>query len=200
MPDPVSNNNVANVSVGKPKITGAIYNAPLGSTLPTGVADALDSAFNALGYVSEDGVTNTNTPETDTVKAWGGDVVQTTQTSKADKFKFKLLESLNSHVLSAVYGSDNVSGNLDDGLTVHANSKQLPASAWVIDMILTGGILKRIVIPEAEIAEVGDIVYKDNDVIGYDLTLNALPHSAYSGDTHREFLKKPAAANNNNNQ
>jgi len=52
-------NSAANVSAGKPKVTGAIFSAPAGSTLPTTAAADLDNAFVSLGYVSEDGVTHT---------------------------------------------------------------------------------------------------------------------------------------------
>ena len=58
-----------NVSVGKPGASGAIYRAPLGSTAPTDAETALDAAFVMLGYVSEDGLTNTNSPESDTIKS-----------------------------------------------------------------------------------------------------------------------------------
>lgn len=185
-------NTVSNVSVGKPKVAGAIYMAPAGTTLPTDSSASLNSAFVALGYVSEDGVTNTNSPESDAVKAWGGDTVLTLQTAKEDKFKFTLIESLNADVLKAVYGSQNVSGALSTGLTVHANSKQLAACAWVIDMILTNSAVKRIVIPEGQVAEVGDIVYKDDEAIGYEITINALPSTSISGDTHIEYIQAAA--------
>ena len=181
-------NTVSNVSVGKPKIAGAIYMAAAGTTLPTDTESSL-SSYTALGYVSDDGVTNTNSPEADTVKAWGGDTVLTLLTAKPDQFKFTLIEALNADVLKAVYGSTNVSGALSTGLTVHANSKQIAACVWVIDMILTNNAVKRIVIPEGQLAELGDIVYKDDEAIGYEITINALPSTALSGDTHVEYIK-----------
>lgn len=176
-----------NVSVGKPASTGAVFRAALGSTLPTDATTALDNAFVQLGYVSEDGLTNTNSPETDTVKAWGGDEVLTIQSSKSDTFQLTLIESLNPDVLKAVYNDDNVTGSLAAGLTVTANSDEAEGAAWVIQMVLRGDVVKRIVIPNASITERGDIVYKDDEAIGYEITLTAVPDE--SGNTHYEYIK-----------
>ena len=96
--------SVSNVSASKPSISGAVYRAPRGATLPTDATTALDVAFLPLGYVSEDGLTNENSPESDTVKAWGGDIVLTMQTEKNDTFGFTLLEVLSENVLKAIYG------------------------------------------------------------------------------------------------
>ena len=81
------------VTAAKPKVKGAIYNAPIGSTLPTDASSELDCAFKALGYISEDGVTTTNSPECENVKAWGGNTVLSMQTDKKDEFKFKLFKA-----------------------------------------------------------------------------------------------------------
>ncbi|OOV85804.1 phage tail protein, partial [Oceanospirillum linum] len=82
--------DVKNVTIAKPKVGGAVYSAPLDTTLPTDSITALDAAFKPLGYISEDGITNANSPETDNIKAWGGDIVAVVQTEKADTFTYTL--------------------------------------------------------------------------------------------------------------
>lgn len=184
--------NANNVSNGKPQIKGSIYCAPLGTALPKNAVDALNEAFANLGYVSDAGVSNARSISSNDTKAWGGDTVNTSQTDSTDAFKYKLIESLNPAVLKAVYGDANVSGDLDNGLAVSVNGSEREACSWIIDMILKGSTLKRIVIPNGKLSELEEIPYNDTDPIGYGLTIKALPDA--DGNTHYEYLKKASTA------
>lgn len=180
---------MANVTVSKPSISGAVYRAKLSSSLvlPTDATTTLASDFITMGYISEDGITNDNSPESESVKAFGGDTVLTFENGKEDTFAFTMLEALNANVLKAVYGEDNVTGTaITTGYTVKANSKPLEEAAWVIELALRDGAIKRIVIPDAKITEIGTITYSDADAVGYEVTLTALPDA--SGNTHYEYI------------
>ena len=188
----MSKANAANVSTAKPQVGGAIYSAPAGTTLPTDATTQLPDVFKSLGYISDDGMTNKNTPSSDDIKAWGGATVANVQTEKEDTFQFTLIEATNIDVLKEIYGSSNVTGDLETGITIKANATPLEEHVLVADMILKDGILKRIVLPAGKVSEVGDISYTDGDPIGYETTVTAIPDS--DENTHYEYISKPKAA------
>lgn len=179
--------DVNNVSYGKPLTDGAISTAPLGATLPTDATTKLDTKFKSLGYVSEDGITNENSPESEKIKAWGGKTVLVSQTEKPDTYQFTLIEVLNLDVLKVVYGDENVTGTLKTGITIKANAKPMQARCFVIETLLNGDTIKRMVIPNGVISEVGEISYKDDEAIGYETTIECLPDK--DGNTHYEYIK-----------
>ena len=183
--------DAANVSTAKPKVGGAIYSAPLGTELPVNAITELGPTFVGLGYISEDGLVNNNTPSSENIKAWGGETVAVVETEKEDTFTYKLIEATNPDVLKEVYGKDNVSGALATGITIKANSTPLEEHILVVDMVLKGGILKRIVIPRGKVSEVGEISYVDADAIGYETTVTAI--SDTEGNTHYEYIMKKAS-------
>lgn len=178
-------NNASQVSVGKPQAAGGIYAGPLTADVPTSAAEALDEALVALGYVSDDGLTNAIETDTSDIFAWGGDRVLQVRTSRSESFSFTLIESLSEAVLAQVYGADNVSTVAGEIVVIH-NGAELPAQVYVFEILMTGNRLKRIVVPNAKISEVGEVQYVDGEPVGYEVTLAASPDE--DGNTAYEYI------------
>jgi hypothetical protein len=180
-------NSAANVSTGKPMASGAAFSAPTGTALPVDATTALAAAFKNIGYISDEGLTNAITTESESFKAWGGDIVGNAQTSFEDTFAFTALET-NLTVLKEYYGIDNASES--EGLrdVVHS-SADLPYHAWVFQILLNGNRTRRIVIPDGKITERGELVYVDNVPIGYPITISARVFTVPDGKigTVREY-------------
>lgn len=176
-----------NVSAAKPNTGGAIYAGATSVQLPTSTSASIPTGMTALGYISEDGVTNTSSPTNKDVKAWGGDIVLSSQTEKKDTFSMTLLEVLNINVLKQIYGSANVTGTLQTGITVNVNANELPEQAYIVDMIMRNNTAKRMCIPRGKITEIGEVNYADGSAVGYKITITAMPDA--SGNTHYEYIK-----------
>lgn len=185
-------NTAGNVTTGKAKVGGAVHWAPAGTTLPKDAVTELAETFISLGYCSDDGLTNSSAPDTDKVKAWGGDTVMSTNNGRPDTYKLTLIEAENVDVLKRVYNESNVTGTLATGITVKVNSDDPEEGVWVIDMIMRGNVAKRIVIPSGSITDLGDITYTDGDAVGYEVTITCTPDT--DGNTHYEYMKKAATA------
>lgn len=181
-------NTTTNVTTGKPKVTGGIYRAPLGTALPTDATTALASAYESVGYVANDGVTNNTDMQSNNYRAWGGDLVISYMSEKTDTFEFGLIEELNPLTHKIVNGDTNVSGTLATGITVRANSTELESAVYVFEMLLRDGAVERIVVPNGKVTAVGEVAYKDDDVIVYPITITG--QAGADGDTHKKFILK----------
>jgi hypothetical protein len=154
----------SNVRVG---VTGGAYTAPDGTTLPTDPSTALDGAFVDVGYISEDGVTQSIGADVTDITAWqNADVVRKIQTSHDLTYQFTMIET-SEVTLEAYYG------NYTTG-TVEITGAQLPHGPWVLSVI-DGDAEIRIVIPDGQVTERGDIVYQNGDAVGYPITISCFP-------------------------
>jgi hypothetical protein len=133
-------NSSTNVVVAAPITGGGALVAPIGTTLPTAIATALDADFEALGYLSDDGVNETTDRSSKKQYAWGGDTIATTQDSYGKSFKLTIAEYLNATAKSVVKGASNVTvtaatSTTGTRITSKDTSAQLPLNSWVFDIV-----------------------------------------------------------------
>lgn len=184
----MANSNAALVTAAKPLAAGAISAGATTLTAPNDASTALPSGMVTLGYVSDDGLTNAIDLSTENITAWGGDTILTVKTSRTETFTFTLVQALDVDVLKEVYGQNNVTGTLTGGITVKHNGTDMPRRLFVFDMLMTGGIAKRIVVPAAQVTEVGEVKHADGDPVGYETTITCYPDT--QGNTVYEYIKK----------
>jgi len=186
------NNDSSKVSFGKPKSIGAIFVAPIGTTLPTNATSSLDAAFENMGYANEDGLVNGVETDTEDVNEWGGELVLSEQSSFKEMFTVNLIETKES-VLKLYYGDDNVEVDGSGNIAVRVNSKTLPEVSVVFELVLHGNRVKRIVIERAKIADrSAEINYQKGEAIAYPAVFTALP-STVDGDSHKEYIANIAS-------
>lgn len=176
-----------NVAVGKPQleVSGGVLVAPIGSTRPTTYAGPYDPAYVSLGYVGEDGVTETSERSTEVIRAWGGDKVRTVQTEFGTNLTFTLIESRNAEALKFVFGPENVEVGADE-ITVKRNSKVLPHVQLIVDM-LDGSNSRHLDVGYGQVTEIGDVTYVDGEAISYEVTISCDPDD--NGDTLVERIQ-----------
>lgn len=155
----------SNVRVAR---TGGVYFAPAATPIPTDTTTALNVAFVELGYVTEDGITQSMDTETTDIRAWqNGDTVRSLRTAHTVTYQFSLLET-STAVLQAFYGNATAS-------SVNVTGASSPARGrWVVQVV-DGTNNIRIVIPDGEVTEWGDVVYANSEPIVYQMTVTCYP-------------------------
>lgn len=183
-------NNKKNVSLGKPMVAGVAYRAPAGTALPTDATTTLAAAYECVGFLSEDGITNATDTDNTTINDMGGVQVINEISSYAETYQFTMIET-RAESLKARYGDGNVTSTGTDGANTLTVLHAIPdgeSCVWVFEILMTGNRVKRIIIPDATISEVGDITYSSTEVIGYDVTYAANPSDLIDGATSKEII------------
>lgn len=165
-------NDSTMVSLGKFKVGGYAYWAPSGTALPTDSSTTLAAAFKLLGYLSEDGLTNTTDTDTTEIKDANGTTVMKVITSYAESYQFALLEVLRVEAAKMRYNSDAVTGT-DKSMTI---KHQMPSDedfVLVFEIAMSGDVKDRLVIGNCTRAEFGDRQVHAGDAQVYDVTVSA---------------------------
>lgn len=149
-------------------LTGAVYVAPVGTTVPTAIDGVLDNAFKDLGYLSDEGVTITPTIDVSEVVAWQNQDTVRRAITRTHEISFTAIET-NVEVLKLAYASAASSSGTGTKFELGSGSGK---RALVIDCVDGGSGFVRHVAPIVELTDIGDIVYVNGDPVGYELTLS----------------------------
>jgi len=172
-------NTASNVVNGTPAATGGVLYAPLRTPLPGTAVTAIPSGFNSGGYVSEDGMTKSESRDVNSIKDWKGLTVKRSQTGFEATFQFAFLEYLGEAGAIAVYGENAVTvtpATADHGkqMKVAVKGDVAPHLSWIFDMA-DGDAVIRILVPDGQVTETGDTPFGNSDAAVRDVTISAFP-------------------------
>lgn len=178
--------NSAAVDVG---VSGAFSFAATTAAAPIDATTALPPAdWQDVGYISDDGVTETRDRSTDTITAWqNADQVRTVVTESSITVQFVGIES-NANMIALYYGAEV---DTTDGSVEIVPSNSGGRRSCVLDYV-DGDKAVRLYLPEAEISEVGDLTVASGEPVGYDVTIVGYPSSVgYSAKKWYSALATP---------
>ena len=152
-------------------VSGEVSVAPTGTTAPTDATTALAVGFVGLGYISEDGITETPELSIDDIQAWqNAKIVRSVVSSAKLTYEFQLIQT-NKDIVEASLGT-TVTQTVPMGTYTFDASATGGRKSWVFN-IIDGALIKRIYVAEGEVTDRGEIVYASGEPIGYSLTVTA---------------------------
>ena len=160
-------------------VSGEVLVGATTAAAPTGTG-GVTTGFTGLGYVSEDGVTETRDRSSDPIKAWqNGATVRTVVTDSGLTYTFTLLET-KKETVETFYGT-TVTQAVAEGNFVIVPANTGGRKSFILDVV-DGAELLRVYIPSGEVTEVGDVVYSNGEPIGYEVTITTYEAAAISGN------------------
>lgn len=168
--------NSGNVRIG---YSGKAYYAPLGTTAPTDIEEVWPAGWVDLGLISEDGLTENNDQDRTDIKAWGYDSPVRSQTiNRVTTFGLKFLET-SPEVVSVYYAvplADMTQSGLGASQSVNFVQGQTPEPfVFALGLDIVDGERRfRFTIPRSEVSERGEITYKGDEAVAYEVTMATL--------------------------
>lgn len=139
---------------------GGVWVAPRGTTGPTDLSDP-PTEFVELGWLSEDGIDETLSQNSEVFRAWqGAKVVRRKITQSDQTFRFQCLET-NAATQGLKYRG--VEAEVVGGVatTLVKDQTRADTRSWVLDMV-DGEVTKRYVVPAGDYSRTGTIQHRNS--------------------------------------
>lgn len=165
-------------------VTGAVYMGPTTADAPTSPTSTLDVDLLELGYLSEDGVAEERDRDIEDIKGHNGVIVRRVVTESSATFTFTCIET-NVQVIELYYGGTVTEAGSFGSIDVDPSATG-GRRAFVIDTI-DGDELIRTWIPQGELSEAGELARKNDEPLGYEVTITAYPDASINDACFRNF-------------
>jgi hypothetical protein len=147
----------------------AINLAPFGTTLPTTLTGPLDPAFEDVGWLHSDGVTESLTGSVNKIRGHQGQaVVRTRVTESGTTYAFHALET-KKQTQALRYHEKQAASAAGVRTVTRGPGQRVAVRSAVIDFFDADDddVQERLIIPRFEIVQNGDRVYGGTDIAGF---------------------------------
>lgn len=151
-----------------------IWMAPVGTAAPTDATSALAAPWSTLGYLSEDGVTLSQSTNSEDIYPWQGrSPVRTMITERNLAMEFSMFE-FNEQNLQLYFGMEQATAGDANSWSLNVVSNA-PAQiySFCID-VADLGVKVRYYIPRGSLSDAGDLEITDSGVMALPVTLKTL--------------------------
>lgn len=165
---------------------GAVYVAPIGTTLPTNATMALNASFKDLGYIDEDGVSITPSVELTDIKMWQSAVpVKTTLDTVTMEVQFNMGQ-VNLTTWGLYFFVTDFVNNFGQAKLTIPSSPGSQEKALIIQWDDDLGDTTRLVIPRAVLADREGLQLVRNNAQLTGVTFRLLDNSGVLGYVYSE--------------
>ena len=192
-------NSAKNVSTGKGVAGGYFFSAPrttaVLATLAglSNFATPLSADFVNLGHISSDGIVIGESVTTNTDNDMNGDPINTSRSEREETVRVTLVER-RADALKEQYGQANVSvvagtsDAPDTATTVHNNDER-DHRVYVAELVKKDGLRWRVIIPDGQITEIGDLTINSATLLGREATINCNAYTWTEGSGNDAVTK-----------
>lgn len=125
------------------------------------------------GYITSDGVSESEDRSTEKILDWNLDVIDIVETDYGLTLTTTFAEAANAAVLRFLYGDDNVEVT-ETGVYVRKGSRVMDNHAIMFDLKGKGDARGRGFADEAQVSSIGEISYTKSGLIQYNATIDVL--------------------------
>ena len=139
-------------------------------TLPTDATTTLSAQFFDCGAVTDNGITDSTKQDSNDIYAWQGNVLVASLLGQYTKTFKVAFQETNGRTLALQYPGSTLT-QTGTGVTIAEKPPVKDIRAWVLHGISDSGKLQRIVIPQGQVSDRGDIVWSSKDITVYEYTI-----------------------------
>lgn len=172
--------------------TGAVRRAPLNTAVPKMKDKYDDQVHTNLGYIGPDGVEVSFDEDANEFIPWQELVaIRRDITKSVTAIKFVLWESARTNFSWFLGGEVQVDSD-DDSWYVDVDAKpEFPREQYNVDVV-DGQKSMRLTLPVGQLTERGSVVFKNDEIIGLEVTITAYPADADTYPSHKDIQGKSA--------